>query len=171
MTNSNKICKLNALGKHMINVIPACFNEDWPVVVRYSVGCRLSDGWGNHFTHTHTDKGSHNDCSQLLGELKPIDRAAVRRPPAQTFLIALWHLHLGVLLCPREQFMNNERAYFLLLFYMLLGTSMSWHKHVLGVVQQIAICTWTGAGDNWGRNKRVAGMDRERRGGVCGAAG
>lgn len=77
---------------------------------------------------------------------------------------------LSRLLCSREQFVNKERAYFhpflsFFLFYMLLGTSTSSYKHAVGIVQQIAICTWTGPGENCGRKKE---RDRERwRGGVC----
>lgn len=33
------------------------------------------------------------------------------------------------------------------MFYTLLGSCASRHKHVVGVVQQIAICTWPGPGE------------------------
>ncbi len=145
---------------NVINVIPSYFNEDWPLVVRCLGGCRLTDcqveSLHTH-THTHTSTDSHNDCSQLRGKLKPIDREAVRPLPAQTFLIALWHLHSGGFCVLRSNLRIKKRAHFLLfffLFYMLLGTSMSRHKHVVGVVQQIAICTWTGPGENWGKKER-----------------
>lgn len=44
---------------------------------------------------------------------------------------------------------------------MLFGTSPSRCKHVVGVVQQIAICTWTGPGETEGERDEERGLQND----------
>lgn len=57
---------------------------------------------------------------------------------------------------------KKEKGPFTFLF--VLHAVRDKRKHVVGVVQQIAICTWTGPGGNWGRKKErdeeKGGIDR-----------
>lgn len=62
--------------------------------------------------------------------------------------------------------MNKESTCSAFLFYVLSGTSRSRHKHVVGVVQQIAICTWTGPMGRTGGGKRNRDGQKWRGGGI-----
>lgn len=127
---------------------------DWPLVASLIDGCRLTNCWITlHNAHTLPQSPF-----PVPWWIKACWNKALRTLEALTFVIALWHLHSESFCALRSNLWIKREPVFLFLYYMLLRTSTSRHKHVEGLVQQIAICTWTEPVESWWKGPREEGV-------------